>query len=56
MSERAGSAVQEEVELLGGVKVKDVEAAHQRVVQTVRSLQESGEIPVVRRGAADDVV
>jgi len=56
MSERAGSAVQEEIELLGGVKVKDVEAAHQRVVQTVRSLQESGEIPVVRRGAADDVV
>jgi len=56
MSERAGAAVQEEIELIGAVKVKDVEAAHQRVVQTVRSLQESGEIPVVRRGAADDVV
>jgi flagellar motor switch protein FliG len=56
MSERAGAAVQEEVELLGAVKVKDVEAAHQRVVQTVRQLQESGDIPVVRRGANDDVV
>lgn len=56
MSERAGSAVQEEIELLGAVKVKDVEAAHQRVVQTVRTLQESGEIPVVRRGATDAVV
>lgn len=56
MSERAGAAVQEEVELLRGVKVKDVEAAHQRIVQTVRALQESGEIPVVRRGATDDVV
>ncbi len=56
MSERAGSAVQEEIELLGAVKVKDVEAAHQRVVQTVRTLQEAGEIPVVRRGAADAVV
>jgi flagellar motor switch protein FliG len=56
MSERAGSAVQEEIELLGAVKVKDVEAAHQRVVQTVRTLQEAGEIPVVRRGVADAVV
>jgi flagellar motor switch protein FliG len=56
MSERAGAAVQEEIELIGAVKVKDVEAAHQRVVQTVRTLQESGEIPVVRRGAADDTV
>lgn len=56
MSERAGSAVQEEIELLGAVKVKDVEAAHQRVVQTVRTLQEAGEIPVVRRGAANAVV
>jgi flagellar motor switch protein FliG len=56
MSERAGSAVQEEIELLGAVKVKDVEAAHQRIVQTVRTLQEAGEIPVVRRGAVDAVV
>jgi flagellar motor switch protein FliG len=56
MSERAGAAVQEEIELLGAVKVKDVEAAHQRVVQTVRTLQEAGEIPVVRRGATDAVV
>jgi flagellar motor switch protein FliG len=56
MSERAGTAVQEEIELLGAVKVKDVEGAHTRIVEIVRTLQESGEMPVVRRGATDDVV
>jgi len=57
MSERAGAAVQEEIEIIGAVKVKDVEAAHQRIVATVRTLQEAGEMPVVRRGgSADDVV
>ena len=36
MSERAAAALQEEIEYLGPVKVKDVEAAHLRIIQAVR--------------------
>ena len=46
MSERAAAALQEEMEYLGPVKVKDVEAAHLRIIQAVRSLEEAGEIVV----------
>jgi flagellar motor switch protein FliG len=56
MSERAASALQEEMEYLGPVKVKDVEAAHMRIIQTVRSLEEAGEITIAGRGGDSDVV
>jgi flagellar motor switch protein FliG len=55
MSERAAAALQEEMEYLGPVKVKDVEAAHMRIIQAVRALEEAGEIVVGGRGA-DDVI
>ena len=44
MSERAAEALKEDLELLGQVKVKDVEAAQQRIVGLVRRLLASGEI------------
>lgn len=56
MSERAAAALQEEIEYLGPVKVKDVEAAHMRIIQAVRSLEEAGEIVVGGRGGGDDVI
>ena len=56
MSERASAALQEEIEYLGPVKVKDVEAAHMRIIQAVRSLEEAGEIVVGGRGGGDDVI
>jgi flagellar motor switch protein FliG len=56
MSERAAGALTEEMEYLGPVKVKDVEAAHGRIIQAVRALEESGEITVAGRGDADDLV
>lgn len=56
MSERAAQALVEEMEFLGPVKVKDVEAAHSRVIQVVRQLEEAGEIVVAGRGGDDDVV
>lgn len=55
MSERAASALQEEIEFLGAVRVKDVEAAQARIIQVVRSLEESGEITISGRGG-DDLV
>ncbi len=56
MSERAAAALQEEMEYLGPVKVKDVEAAHMRIIQTVRTLEEGGEIVLSGRGGGDDVI
>jgi flagellar motor switch protein FliG len=55
MSERAGTALREELEMLGSVKVKDVQAAHASIIVTVRSLQESDEI-TIERGGDEDVV
>jgi flagellar motor switch protein FliG len=56
MSERAAAALTEEMEYHGPVKVKDVEAAHLRIVQSVRALEEAGEIVISGRGGADDVI
>ncbi len=55
MSERGAAALQEEIDVLGPVRVKDVEAAHAEVVKTVRALQEAGEI-VVERSKDDAVI
>jgi len=56
MSERAAAALTEEMEFLGPVKVKDVEAAHMRIIQAVRALEEAGEIVISGRGGDDDVI
>jgi flagellar motor switch protein FliG len=55
MSERAASALKEEVEMLGAVRVKDVENAHKSIVAVARALQESGEI-VMERAGSDDLI
>lgn len=44
VSKRAAETLKEELELLGPVKVKDVEAAQDRIIQAVRKLDEEGEI------------
>jgi len=56
MSERAGQALEEEIEMLGPVRVKDVEAAHARIIETVRQLSDSGEIMIAGRGGGDDII
>lgn len=56
MSERAAAALTEEIEFLGPVKVKDVEATQVRIVQIVRSLEKAGEIVIASRGGDGDVV
>ncbi len=49
MSERAAEALDEEIDMLGPVRVKDVEGAHARIIELVRTLEESGEL-IVRSG------
>ncbi|MBI2795782.1 MAG: flagellar motor switch protein FliG [Gemmatimonadetes bacterium] len=54
MSQRAVGVLKEEMEMLGPVRMKDVEQAQMGIVQQVRALEEAGEI--VLGGAGDDVV
>ncbi len=56
MSERAAQMVSEEMEYMGPVRVADVEAAQQRIVDVVRRLEESGEIIIQGRGGGEDVI
>lgn len=56
MSERAASNVKEEMEYTGPVRVSDVEAAQQRIVDIVRRLEEAGELIIEGRGSEEIVV
>ena len=53
MSERAGAVVKEELEFMGPVKLKEVEAAQMRIVDVVKQLEEQEEIVVGGRGKED---
>ncbi len=46
VSKRAAETIAEEIELMGSVRVKEIEAAQDRIIQTVRSLEEEGEISI----------
>lgn len=50
MSERAAKVIKEELEMMGPVKLKDVEAAQQRIVEVVKRLEEQEEITISGRG------
>lgn len=56
MSERAAQLIKEDMEYMGPVRVSDVEAAQQKVVDIVRRLEESGEIIISGRGGEKDLV
>jgi flagellar motor switch protein FliG len=56
MSGRAGEALDEEIEMMGPVRVRDVEAAHERIIEAVRSLEESGELIIRGQGGQSDVI
>jgi flagellar motor switch protein FliG len=55
MSERAAENLEEEISLLGPVRLKTVEEAQAKVVQVIRQLEESGQI-VIQRGSDDEFV
>jgi flagellar motor switch protein FliG len=56
MSERAAQLIKEDMEFMGPVRVSDVEAAQQRVVDVVRRLEDAGEIIISGRGGAGEMV
>lgn len=55
LSERAAENLLEEVELLGPTRLAQVEEAQQKVIRTIRQLEERGEI-MIRRGSEDEFV
>jgi flagellar motor switch protein FliG len=55
LSQRAAAMLQEEIQYLGPVRVSDVESAQQAIVDTVRRLEDSGEI-VVSAGDAERMI
>jgi len=56
MSERAAGALEEEIEFMGPVRVRDVEAAHTRIIEIVRGLEQAGEIMIRKNGSNDDLI
>ena len=53
MSERAGKMMQEDMEAMGGVRLKDVEEAKASIVTNAKALADAGEI-VIAGGDGDD--
>jgi flagellar motor switch protein FliG len=56
MSERASQLIKEDMEYMGPVRVSDVEAAQQKIVDIVRRLEDAGEIIISGRGGEKDLI
>ncbi len=55
MSQRMAESFQEEMEIMGPVRLRDVEEAQSRIVGIIRRLEDSGEI-IIARGGGDDII
>jgi flagellar motor switch protein FliG len=56
LSQRAAQLLTEEMEYLGPVRVSDVEAMQQQIVDTVRRLEDAGEIEISTGGEAEQFI
>src|SRR6266480_1237224 len=56
MSERAAQLIAEDMQYMGPVRVSDVEAAQQKIVDVVRRLEDSGDIIIAGRGGEKEMV
>lgn len=56
VSERVAIMIKEEMEFLGPMRLSDVEAAQQRIVEAVRKLEEEGQIVISGRGGKEDII
>jgi flagellar motor switch protein FliG len=55
ISKRLQDMIKEDLEIMGPVRVRDVEEAQQKIVNIIRSLDDSGEI-VISRGKEDGLI
>tara|TARA_A100001037_G_scaffold302396_1_gene333916 strand:- start:985 stop:2001 length:1017 start_codon:yes stop_codon:yes gene_type:complete len=56
VSERVGTMMKEEMDFSGPVRMSDVEEVQLRIVQTVRQLEEAGQVTIVRGDSNDQFV
>jgi flagellar motor switch protein FliG len=56
LSQRAAEMLREDMEVMGPVKVKDVEQAQQNIIKTARRLEEEGKIVLGGKGGEDVIV
>lgn len=54
LSKRLATMIQEDMEFMGPVRMKDVEEAQQKIVNVIRKLEDAGEI-VIARGGGDEL-
>lgn len=54
ISKRMAETIKEDLEVMGPVRLRDVETAQQRISMTIRRLEEQGEI-IMQRGSDEDV-
>lgn len=55
MSERAADLLKEELQYMGPVRLKEVEAAQAKIVDVIKTLEENEEISLNLRGGAEEV-
>lgn len=55
MSKRAADMLKEDIQFMGPVRLRDIEEAQQKIVATIRRLEEAGEI-IISRGGEDEIV
>jgi flagellar motor switch protein FliG len=53
MSKRASESLKEEIELQGPVRMKDIEAAQERIIAQIMQLSESGEIDISQEDSSE---
>jgi flagellar motor switch protein FliG len=56
VSKRLQDMIKEDMEVMGPIRVRDVEEAQQKIVNVIRRLDESGEIIISRSGEEDIIV
>jgi len=55
MSKRQAEMINEDMQYLGPVRLRDVEEAQQKIVNIIRKLEDAGEI-IISRGGGDEIV
>ena len=56
VSERVAVLIKEEMEFMGPTRLSDVESAQSRIVETVRRLEEEGQIIIAGRGGKEEII
>lgn len=56
MSSRAADMIRDDLEVMGPVKVSDVEASQQKIISVIRKMEDSGDLVIGGRGGGNEVV